>query len=108
MAFRRKRGYIWHIYWQQNGKKHGRSLGTKKKTVANQYLKEFEYKLATNQLDQQSDIALDTLKEKYLEHCQATEKERAPTSGTTFPTSTGSSSTWRTRVSRRPARSARR
>jgi len=37
--------------------------------------KEFEYKLATNQLDQQSDIALDTLKAKYLEHCQAIKKE---------------------------------
>ena len=75
--------------------------------MTQQDLKEFEYKLATNQLDQQSDIALDTLKEKYLEHCQAL-KKGTPISGTTFPALTGWSTTWKTGGSRRPARSARR
>ena len=38
MAFLKKRGDTWYIYWRQNGKKHGKSLATKSKAMAEQYL----------------------------------------------------------------------
>lgn len=50
MAFLKKRGKIWYVYWTQDSRKHGRSLKTDKKTVADKYRKELEYKLAVREL----------------------------------------------------------
>ena len=77
MAFLKKRGDIWHIFWQQDGKKHGRSLRTKSKRVADEYLKQFEYKLSQKQLGQQTDITLDLLRDEYLSYSKATKKQSA-------------------------------
>ena len=33
-----QRGDIWHIYWSQDGTKHGRSLKTKSKAVGDEFL----------------------------------------------------------------------
>ncbi len=74
MAFLRKRGLCWHIYWTQNGKKHARSLRTKQKSVAQQYLKEFEYKLAKRELGQTTDVSLERLQTEYLSYSKATKK----------------------------------
>ncbi|MFW6118814.1 MAG: tyrosine-type recombinase/integrase [Planctomycetota bacterium] len=75
MAFLQKRGKYWYIYWRQDGKKHGKSLKTTRKSVAQQYLKEFEYKLATRQLGQTTDIGLDQLRDEYLLYSKATKKQ---------------------------------
>jgi len=74
MAFLRKRGDIWYVYWTQNGKKNGRSLKTKSKTVAEAYLKEFEYGLAKKELGQELDADLDDLRDEYLSYSKATKK----------------------------------
>jgi integrase len=76
MAFIRKRGDIWYVYWRQNGKQRAKSLGTKRKSVAQDYLKEFEYRLAKKELGQETDIALDRLKEEYLEYSKSTKKQK--------------------------------
>jgi len=75
MAFLKRRGDIWHIYWEQSGKKHGRSLRTKHKRVAEEYLRKFEYTLAQRQLGQQTDIGLEQLKDEYLSYSKATKKQ---------------------------------
>ena len=74
MAFIRKRRGVWYVYWSQNGKKHGKSLRTKSKQVADEYLKEFEYRLAKRELGQATDITLDRLLEEYLDYSRATKK----------------------------------
>ena len=74
MAFITRRGKTWHIYWQQDGKKHGRSLHTSSKRVAEQYLKEFEYRLARRELGQALDASLERLRDEYLSYCRATKK----------------------------------
>ncbi len=75
MAFLKKRGKSWYVYWRQDGKKLGKSLGTTSKTVARQYLKGFEYKLATWQLGQTTDMSLDQLRDEYLSYSKATKKQ---------------------------------
>lgn len=87
MAFLKKRAAYWYIYWQQNGKKHGRSLRTKQKATAEAYLKEFEYKLAKRELDQATDVTLDRLLEEYLSYSQAT-KTTATYKGNDLPRAT--------------------
>ncbi len=77
MAFLHKRDQIWSIYWQLNGKKHGKSLRTKSKRVAEEYLKEFEYRLAKRELGQETDITLDQLRDQYLEYSKATKTIRS-------------------------------
>ena len=74
MAFVKKRGDTWYIYWTLNGKKHGKSLRTKQKRVADEYLREFEFKLAKKELGQQTDVTLDHLRDEYLEHSRLTKK----------------------------------
>ncbi len=74
MAFLKKRGDIWYIYWTHNGKKHGKSLRAKSKRVADEYLKEFEYRLAKKELGQDIDISLDRLRDEYLEYSKSTKK----------------------------------
>jgi integrase len=71
MAFLRKRGDIWYLYWTSNGTKRGRSLGTKQKAVADRHLKEFEYRLATQQLGQTTDVALEQLQDEFLSYKKA-------------------------------------
>jgi site-specific recombinase XerD len=71
MAFLKKRGDNWYLYWTQDGKKRGRSLGTTSKTLADQYLKEFEYKPAANQLGQNIDLPLERLRDEYLSYSKA-------------------------------------
>ena len=75
MAFIKKRGDNWYIYWRQNGKQRARSLQTKQKNVAQNYLKEFEYRLSTKQLGQQSDIAIEKLRDEYLDYSRSTKKD---------------------------------
>jgi len=74
MAFVKKRGDTWYIYWTLNGTKHGKSLRTKQKRVADEYLREFEFKLAKKELGQQTDAILDNLRDEYLEQSQLTKK----------------------------------
>ena len=74
MAFLRNRGGIWHVCWSQNGKKHGKSLRTKSKRIADEYLKEFDYRLSKKELGQATDITLDRLLEEYLDYSRATKK----------------------------------
>lgn len=75
MAFLRKRGDIWYLYWRQNGKQKARSLGTKQKAVAKEYMHEFEHQRAKRKLGQQTDISIDKLLEEYLNHAKATKTE---------------------------------
>jgi len=75
MAFTTKRDNIYYIYWTTDGKKHGRSLCTKSKRVAEEYLREFEYLRAKKRLGQATDIGLDRLKQEYLAHSRATKAE---------------------------------
>ena len=72
MAFIKKRGNVYYIYWTQNSRKHGRSLRTKSKRQADEYLREFEYQLAARQLGQAADIGLDRLRDEYLAHSKTT------------------------------------
>jgi len=76
MAFLKKRGNTWYIYWTSNGRKRGRSLHTKSKRTAEEYLKEFEYRLAKKELGQDADILLDRLREEYLAYSKSTKKTR--------------------------------
>ena len=74
MAFITKRNDVWYLYWRQDGRKHGRSLHTSSKRLAEQYLKEFEYRLARRQLGQALDATLERLAEEYLSYSKATKK----------------------------------
>jgi site-specific recombinase XerD len=74
MAFLKKRNGTWYVYWTQGGVKHGKSLKTESKTVADEYLKEFEYRRAKRELGQNLDVALGSLKAEYLGYCKATKK----------------------------------
>ena len=74
MAFLKKRGDIWYLYWTQDGRKRGRSLKTKSKTVADEFLKEFEYRRSKKELGQELDAALGALKTEYLSYCKTTKK----------------------------------
>ena len=74
MAFVRKRRDCWYVYWTQNGRKRGRSLKTRQKAVADQYLKELEYRLSRQELGQALDAILDHLRDAYLSYCKATKK----------------------------------
>ena len=76
-AFLRKRGQIWSIYWQLNGKKHNKFLRTKSKRVAEEYLKEFEYRLAKQELGQEADVIMEQLLDLYLEYSKATKTIRS-------------------------------
>ena len=62
-------------YWEQAGKKHGRSLRTKYQRVAEEYLKKFEYRLSQRQLGQQTDIALQQVKDQYPSYSKGTKKQ---------------------------------
>lgn len=75
MAFIRKRGDVWYVYWRQNGKQRAKSLGTKRKSVAQEYLKEFEYRLAKKELGQHTDRPLAQLSEEYLQYTKSTKKQ---------------------------------
>lgn len=75
MAFLKKRGDTWYLYWTQDGKKHGRSLKTNRKTLAEQYLARFELQLAQRELDQAINVSLDRLAEEYLAYSKATKKQ---------------------------------
>jgi len=75
MAFLTKRGKYYHVYWQQNGKKRGRSLKTTRKAVAEQHLRELEYRLAQRELGQEADVDLERLRDEYLSYSQATKKQ---------------------------------
>lgn len=72
MAFLQKRGGTWYLYWNANGRKRGKSLKTKSKTVAQEYLKEFEYRLAKRELGQDADITLERLRDEYLDYSKTT------------------------------------
>ncbi len=72
MAFLKKRGKVYYLYWTLNGKKRGKSLRTKSKRQADEYLREFEYQLAARQLGQAADIGLDRLRDEYLAHSKTT------------------------------------
>ncbi len=72
MAFITKRGNVWYIYWTQNDQKHGKSLGTKSKALATEYLKKFEYQLSAKELGQVTDVRIDQLKDEYLAYSKAT------------------------------------
>ena len=58
MAFLKRRGEIWYIYWEQGGKKHGRSLRTKHKLVADEYLKKFDDALESGPADFRPQLVL--------------------------------------------------
>ena len=75
MAFLKKRGQVWYIYWRQGGKKHGKSLKTGSKAQAEEFLKEFEYRLSRKELGQQTDISLDALQAEYLDYSNSTKKQ---------------------------------
>lgn len=75
MAFITKRGDVWYIYWTQNDKKHGESLGTKSKALATEYLKRFEYQLSAKELGQVTDVHVDQLKDEYLAYSKATKTQ---------------------------------
>jgi hypothetical protein len=74
MAFLKKRGDVWYLYWTQDGKKRGRSLGTASKALADQYLKEFEHKLAASQLGRNVGLPLERLRDEYLSYSKAVSK----------------------------------
>ncbi len=75
MAFLRKHGGIWWLYWEQDGKKHGRSLHTRLKRVAEQYFNRSEYELSQRQRGQQTDIALHQFQEESPLYSKATKKQ---------------------------------
>jgi integrase len=75
MAFLKKRGDTWYLYWTADGKKRGRSLKTNRKTLAQQYLTEFGLRLAQRELGQTVDVSLDRLSEEYLSYSKATKKQ---------------------------------
>ena len=81
MAFLKKRGDVWHLYWTQDDKKHGKSLKTKSKSVADEFLKEFEYRLVKKEFGQQLDATLESLKAEYLGYCKTTKKSSTYQSG---------------------------
>ena len=72
MAFLKKRGAIWYVYWSQDGTKHGKSLRTKSKQVAEEYLRELDYRLAKRELRQQTDVSLARLSDEYLDYAKST------------------------------------
>ena len=49
-----------------------RSLKTKSKAVADEFLKEFEYRLAKKELGQEPDATLGSLKTEYIAYCKTT------------------------------------
>ena len=77
MAFLKTRNGVWYVYWSADGKKHGRSLHTDSKRMADECLHEFEYKLAKKQLGQETDVSLDRLRQEYLEYSKSTKKHSA-------------------------------
>ncbi len=83
MASLRKRGKVWYVYRYANGKQRAESLRTTSKSVANKFLKAFEYKLAKKQLGQATDVSVGRLAREYFEHSKSMENA-APTTATTF------------------------
>lgn len=80
MAFLKKRprknGFVYYIYFNYNGKKHGKSTGTDDKKTAQMILKEIEAKLAKNtfkleDITPQKSVYLKDFAVEYLEYSKS-------------------------------------
>lgn len=74
MASVTKRDGIWYLHWSDPmGKKHGRSLKTKSKRLADDYLRVSEYRRAQRELNRETGAELGKLQDGQSEYSSVTE-----------------------------------